>query len=53
MSMVFDDLYALQFPSCPGGTIYIVRAGDTLYAIAQRFGTTVNADCRQSRHQPE
>jgi len=43
MSMVFDDLYALQFPSCPGGTIYIVRAGDTLYAIAQRFGTTVNA----------
>lgn len=43
MSMVYDYLYALQFPNCPGGTIYIVRAGDTLFLIAQRFGTTVNA----------
>jgi LysM repeat protein len=43
MSMVHDDLHASQFPACPGGTIYIIRAGDTLFAIAARFGTTVNA----------
>ncbi|HOI36700.1 MAG TPA: LysM domain-containing protein [Bacillota bacterium] len=43
MSMVYDELYAMQFPTCPGGTIYIIRAGDTLYSIAARFGTTVNA----------
>lgn len=43
MSMVYDELYALQYPPCPGGTIYIIRAGDTLYSIALRFGTTVNA----------
>ena len=43
MSMFYDELYAMQYPPCPGGTIYIIRAGDTLYAIAQRFGTTVNA----------
>jgi LysM repeat protein len=30
--------------TCPtGSTPYIVRAGDTLYGIAQRFSTTVNA----------
>ena len=28
---------------CPGGTIYTVRAGDTLFAIAQRFNTTIQA----------
>ena len=28
---------------CPGGTLYTIRAGDTLFALAQRFGTTVNA----------
>ena len=28
---------------CPNGTIYTIRAGDTLFALAQRFGTTVNA----------
>ncbi|MEA4883963.1 MAG: LysM domain-containing protein [Clostridia bacterium] len=43
MSMVYDEFYAAQFPTCPGGTLYVVRAGDTLYTIAQRFGTTVNA----------
>lgn len=28
---------------CPGGTLYTIRAGDTLFALAQRFGTTVAA----------
>ena len=28
---------------CPGGTLYTIRVGDTLFSIAQRFGTTVNA----------
>ncbi|HEX2953134.1 MAG TPA: LysM peptidoglycan-binding domain-containing protein [Bacillota bacterium] len=27
----------------PGATTYIIQAGDTLYALAQRFGTTVAA----------
>ncbi|SMB98153.1 spore coat assembly protein SafA [Thermanaeromonas toyohensis ToBE] len=26
---------------CPGGFIYVVRRGDTLFEIARRFGTTV------------
>ena len=30
-------------PSCPGGTLYTIRAGDTLSALAARFGTTVEA----------
>lgn len=30
--------------NCPGGTFtYVIHAGDTCYAIAQRFGTTVVA----------
>ena len=28
-------------PPCPNGFLYQIRAGDTLFAIAQRFGTTV------------
>ncbi len=31
-------------PGCPGGTFpYTIVAGDTCYALAQRFGTTVTA----------
>lgn len=31
-------------PACPGGTFpYVIVAGDTCYALAQRFGTTVTA----------
>lgn len=40
-----DSPYATLEP-CPGGEacyLYTVRSGDTLYAIAQRFGTTVAA----------
>ncbi|MGE5527568.1 MAG: LysM peptidoglycan-binding domain-containing protein, partial [Patescibacteria group bacterium] len=29
--------------SCPGGTVYTIQAGDTLFALAARFGTTVQA----------
>lgn len=28
---------------CPGGTLYTIRAGDTLFALAQRYNTTVDA----------
>ena len=28
-------------PSCPGGFLYTIRAGDTLYLIAQRYNVTV------------
>ena len=30
-------------PVCPGGFFYTVVAGDTLFSIANRFGTTVSA----------
>ena len=31
-------------PTCPAGsTPYVIRSGDTLFTIAQRFGTTVSA----------
>ena len=29
--------------ACPGGTLYTIRAGDTLAAVAARFGTSVEA----------
>ena len=32
--------------SCPGGFFYTVVSGDTLYAIASRYGTTVEAILR-------
>lgn len=30
-------------PACPGGVIVTVRPGDTLWLLAQRYGTTVSA----------
>lgn len=32
-----------QAVPCPGGTLYSIRPGDTLFLLAQRFGTTVSA----------
>jgi LysM repeat protein len=29
--------------SCPGGTLYTIQAGDTFYALASRFGVTLQA----------
>ena len=29
--------------TCPGGFLYVIRAGDTYYSIARRFGTVVPA----------
>jgi LysM repeat protein len=36
----------LPVPTCPGGTLYTIRAGDTLFSIARRFNTTVEAILR-------
>ena len=30
-------------PECPGGTLYTIRSGDTLFSLANRFNTTVDA----------
>lgn len=32
-----------QAPTCPGGFLYQIRSGDTLYSLARRYGTTVDA----------
>jgi len=36
----------IPVPTCPGGTLYTIRAGDTLFSIARRFNTTVEAILR-------
>jgi LysM repeat protein len=35
--------YRAHVPPCPGGTLYTIRAGDTLFSLARRFNTTVDA----------
>ncbi|ATW24442.1 LysM peptidoglycan-binding domain-containing protein [Candidatus Formimonas warabiya] len=30
-----------QLVSCPGGTVYTIRRGDTFFSLAERFNTTV------------
>ncbi len=32
-----------QMPSCPGGSLYQIRAGDTLFQLSRRFGVSVQA----------
>ena len=41
-----EEIGARQAPSCPGGFLHQIRSGDTLYALASRFGTTVDAILR-------
>ena len=38
---------------CPGGRIYVIQAGDTLYSLAQRFNTTVEAIMRANPDRPD
>ncbi len=40
---MIDENFVLQQASCPGGTLYAIRPGDSLFSLAQRFGTTVAA----------
>ena len=34
---------AAQVPPCPGGFLYEIRSGDTFYALARRFGVSIEA----------
>uniref|UniRef100_A0A7C2E328 LysM peptidoglycan-binding domain-containing protein n=1 Tax=Ammonifex degensii TaxID=42838 RepID=A0A7C2E328_9THEO len=38
---------------CPGGIIYRVRAGDTLFSIGQRFGVSVSEMIAANPHLPD
>jgi len=40
------EIGSRQAPPCPGGFLHQIRPGDTLYALANRFGTTVDAILR-------
>jgi peptidoglycan endopeptidase LytF len=33
----------MSFPSCPGGTLYTIQAGDTFFALSQRFNVSLDA----------
>ena len=39
--------------SCPGGTVYTIVAGDTLFNLARRFNTTVQAIQNANRTRPQ
>jgi len=41
--MVLVNLLVLATPAAAQGTSYVVQPGDTLYAIARRYGISVNA----------
>ncbi len=41
-----EGVGARQAPPCPGGFLHQIRSGDTLYALASRFGITVDAILR-------
>jgi LysM repeat protein len=43
MGMNLNQNVSISQISCPGGTIYTIVAGDTLFALARRFNTTVQA----------
>lgn len=33
----------MSIPSCPGGFLYTIQAGDTFFQLSQRFGVSLNA----------
>lgn len=41
--MTFNNNFNFQQIPCPGGILYTVLAGDTIYSIAQQYNTTVQA----------
>lgn len=41
-----EEIGSRQAPPCPGGFLHQIRPGDTLYALASRFGTSVDAILR-------
>lgn len=43
MSTQFNSNVFTNQVTCPGGTVYTIRAGDTLFNLASRFNTTVQA----------
>ncbi len=42
MAKINDIKVTQQQVSCVGGLVYTIRSGDTLYLLAQRYGTTVD-----------
>jgi len=43
LKMGMNENMVISQISCPGGTIYTIIPGDTLFALARRFNTTVQA----------
>lgn len=41
--MKFNQNVGIKQVPCPGGTIYTIRPGDSLFSLAQRFNTSVQA----------
>lgn len=42
MDYIYNMDYTRQMPPCPGGQIYTIKAGDTVYQLAQQFQVGVN-----------
>ena len=38
-----DKIKSNQVPPCPGGTLYTIIPGDSLFGLARRFNTTIEA----------
>jgi len=38
-----DKIKSNQVPPCPGGTLYVIKPGDSYFGLAKRFNTTVEA----------
>jgi len=40
---MIDESFIRQAVACPGGTLYAIKPGDSLFSLAPRFGTTIAA----------